>query len=134
VFLTTFALFVLRVISPRRRREGGFLGAETILKQLAEGPAKKLVGIEVKAGAPARQGSLVLDPAGNQIGVVTSGGPAPSLNMKKIAIAYVKSAFADAGKEVQVSTRGKATAAEVVKMPFVTANYYRVPKVAAAKQ
>jgi aminomethyltransferase len=120
------------VISPRRRKEGGFLGAAHILPQLTAGVERKLVGLEVKAGAPARQGSLVLDKDGNQIGTVTSGGPSPSLNMKKIAIAMVKTPFTAVGTEIQVSTRGKATAAEVIKMPFITANYYRVPKPAAA--
>lgn len=115
-------------ISPRRKREGGFLGADVVLSQLANGPERKLVGIEVKAGAPAREGAIVLDQSGNEIGTVTSGGPAPSLKMKKIALAYVKSDFAVNGTEIQVSTRGKAAPAEISPLPFVPTHYYRAPK------
>jgi len=116
------------VISPRRKREGGFLGADVILSQLQHGVSRRLVGLEVKEGAPARHGAPVLDQDGNQIGTVTSGGPAPSLNMKKIAMAYVATPHAAVGSQVKVSVRGKQGAAEVVKLPFVQTNYYRVPK------
>lgn len=44
-------------ISPKRKTNGGFLGAEKILDQLKNGASKKLVGLEIKTGAPARQGT-----------------------------------------------------------------------------
>lgn len=115
-------------ISPRRKREGGFLGADVILGQLKDGVTRKLMGVEVLGGAPARQGALILDSEGNQIGNVTSGGPAPSLGMKKVAIAYVKPEFAEAGKDIQVSVRGKSSPGKITKLPFVETHYYRVPK------
>ncbi len=115
-------------ISPRRKKEGGFLGADVVLSQLANGVSRKLVGLEIKGGAPARTGALVLDKDGQQIGSVTSGGPAPSLNMKKIAMAYVATPHANVGSEVQVSVRGKASPAETVKLPFVPNKYFRLPK------
>ena len=118
-------------ISPRRKREGGFLGSSVILEQLKSGPAKKLVGLEVLAGPPARADAKVLDAAGADAGIVTSGGPAPSLDMRKIAMAYVKTAAAEPGTAVQVEVRGKANAAKVVKLPFIETRYYRVPKPAA---
>lgn len=121
-------------ISPRRKREGGFIGSDIILSQLANGSVRKLVGLEVKSGPPAREGALVLDQDGNDIGIVTSGGPAPSLKMKKIALAYVKSDVSSVGTQIQVSTRGKAAPAEIVSLPFVPAQYYRAPKKEAAKQ
>ena len=115
-------------ISPRRKKEGGFLGADKILPQLTAGVPKKMMGVEVLAGAPARQGATLHDAEGKQIGEVTSGGPAPSLEMKKIGIAYIDSAFAEAGKSIQVNVRGKMSPAVVQALPFVKTNYYRVPK------
>ena len=41
-------------IGRRRRAEGGFLGAERILRELADGPARKRVGIRPEGRAPAR--------------------------------------------------------------------------------
>ena len=115
-------------ISPRRKREGGFLGADVILQQLKDGPKRKLSGVEILGGAPARQGAQLLDKDGKEIGVVTSGGPAPSLNMKKIAIAYIQTPFAEPETEIQVNVRGKVSPAKVVKLPFVETHYHRVPK------
>ena len=115
-------------ISPRRKREGGFLGAEHVLPQLTAGVSKKMMGVEVLAGAPARQGATLHDAEGKQVGEITSGGPAPSLNMKKIGIAFIETAFANPGQELQVNVRGKLSPAKVQALPFITTNYYRVPK------
>ena len=43
-------------IGKRRREEGGFPGAAIILRQLAEGRARKRVGIRPDGRAPAREG------------------------------------------------------------------------------
>jgi aminomethyltransferase len=115
-------------ISPKRKREGGFIGSDIILPQLTAGVSKKLMGIDIKAGAPARQGSTLHNKDGVQVGEVTSGGPAPSLNMAKIAIAFVNTDYAAPGTELQVNVRGKMSPAEVRPMPFVPTNYYRIPK------
>src|SRR5712672_115372 len=52
-------------IGKRRRAEGGFPGAAIILRQLAEGPARKRVGIRPDGRAPAREGTTIIDPAGH---------------------------------------------------------------------
>src|SRR5207248_7010578 len=75
-------------IGKRRRSEGGFPGAAIILRQLAEGTARKRVGIRPDGRAPAREGTAIVDPAGNSIGQVTSGGFGPSVNAP-IAMGYV---------------------------------------------
>ncbi|MGQ2992076.1 MAG: glycine cleavage system aminomethyltransferase GcvT [Brevundimonas sp.] len=117
----TFAL------SKSRKERADFPGAERILKELAEGPSRVRVGLSIKEGAPAREGAEVADTDGNVIGVVTSGGPSPTLG-RNIAMAYVPPAFAALGTELKVIVRGKAAAAEVVDMPFVAQRYYRKPK------
>lgn len=115
-------------ISPRRKREGGFLGAEFVLPQLTAGVSKKMMGVEILAGPPARQGATLHDAEGKQVGEITSGGPAPSLAMKKIGIAFIDAALATAGQELQVNVRGKMSPAVVQALPFVQTNYHRVPK------
>ena len=69
----------------RRRKEGGFLGAEHILKPdgKLQKVAKKRVGIKGMK-APAREGAEIYDAAGeNKIGDVTSGTFSPCLKGKR---------------------------------------------------
>lgn len=47
-------------LGKERREKGGFIGAETILQQLKEGPSRRRVGLAVD-GAPARRKSLPPD-------------------------------------------------------------------------
>mmetsp|Transcript_2668 Transcript_2668/g.6350 ORF Transcript_2668/g.6350 Transcript_2668/m.6350 type:complete len:403 (+) Transcript_2668:2-1210(+) len=109
-------------ISKRRREEANFLGAETILRQIKEGVARKRVGLLVD-GAPARDHADVFDMAGNKIGEVTSGAYSPMLKAP-IAMAYVSTPNSKLKTEVQVSVRGKLQKATVTKMPFYPSNYY----------
>ena len=114
-------------IGKARREKCDFVGGEIIKKQL-ENPAaipQRRVGLTFTGkGAPARQHSMILDMDGNTIGEVTSGGFSPVLQ-KNIAMGYVAKAFAKAGTEVQVETRGKRTPAVTSKMPFVNTTYYK---------
>ena len=117
----TFAL------SKSRKERADFNGAERVLKELADGPARVRVGLSVKEGAPAREGAEIADADGNIIGKVTSGGPSPTLG-RNIALGYVPPAFAELGTDLKVVVRGKPAAAEVIAMPFVAQRYYRKPK------
>lgn len=117
----TFAL------SKSRKEAADFNGAERILKELAEGPSRVRIALHVKEGAPAREGAEIADMDGNVIGVITSGGPSPTLG-RNIAMGYAPPAFAALGTELKVIVRGKPAAAEVVATPFVATRYYRKPK------
>ena len=66
-------------INKNRREQRDFPGAARIVKELAEGPARKCVALKVLEGAPAREGAEIADAAGTVIGVVTSGGFSPVL-------------------------------------------------------
>lgn len=110
-------------IGKRRRAEGGFLGAEVILKQLEEGPKIRRVGF-FSTGPPPRSHSEIQDEKGTNIGEVTSGGFSPCLQ-KNIAMGYVKSGSHKAGTKVNLLIRGKAYDGVVTKMPFVPAKYYK---------
>jgi aminomethyltransferase len=113
-------------ISKRRREQGGFLGADVILKQIREGVTRKRVGLLV-TGAPAREGAEIVDPAGKRVGTVTSGTFSPSLK-RPIAMGYVEAAHAKDGTKLQTIVRGKPGEAAVSKLPFVPTNYFKMAK------
>ena len=110
-------------VSKRRREAADFPGATRILAE-REGKLSRIrVGLIVE-GAPAREGAEILDASGTAIGVVTSGGFAPSLG-KAIALGFVPPTHAAQGTKLQVSVRGRAQPAEVVPTPFVPHRYFR---------
>jgi len=111
-------------IQARRRREGGFPGAAVIQRQLAEGPPRRRVGLRPEGSAPAREGTEILDAAGNAIGRVTSGGFGPTVSAP-VAMGYVAAAAAAPGTPVQLVVRGQARPARVVALPFVPHRYKR---------
>ncbi len=110
-------------INKRRRTEGGFPGADRILREIAEGAPRKCVGLTLDGRQAAREGAAVY--AGDQqVGTVTSGGFSPTLE-RPIAMAYVTSAQAAEGTALEIDIRGKRLPATVVKTPFVPHRYHR---------
>ena len=113
-------------IPKRRREEGGFPGAERILREMADGPARRRVGLRPDGKAPAREGADIVGEEGRTIGRVTSGGFGPSVGAP-IAMGYVESASAAPGGPVALMVRGKPLAARVAAMPFHPHAYFRGP-------
>lgn len=111
-------------ISKRRRAEGGFIGASRVQKELAEGVARKRVGLKPEGRAPARDGTVITDPAGREIGKVTSGGFGPSVG-GPIAMGYVETQSSVPGTKVNLLVRGNAMPAEIVKLPFIPNRFKR---------
>jgi len=111
-------------INKRRRAEGGFPGAMRVLAELQNGAVQKRVGFEVEGRQPVREGALVLDGEGNEVGKLTSGGFSPSLQ-RPIAMGYVASHLAENGTTLKLEQRGKLFDARVVPMPFVPHRYHR---------
>jgi aminomethyltransferase len=111
-------------INKRRRAEGGFPGAMRILAELDNGPAQLRVGFDIDGRQPVREGSLVLDGEGNELGRITSGGFSPSLQ-RPIAMGYIAAPFAEAGTTLKLEQRGKLFEARVAAMPFVPHRYHR---------
>ncbi|MDV3251715.1 glycine cleavage system aminomethyltransferase GcvT [Devosia sp. BK] len=110
-------------VSKRRREAADFPGAQRILAEREGQLNRKRVGLLVE-GAPAREGAEILDASGAVVGVVTSGGFAPSLG-KAIALGFVPPALTTPGTKLQVSVRDRAQPAEVVPTPFVPHRYFR---------
>ncbi|MGD9869168.1 MAG: glycine cleavage system aminomethyltransferase GcvT [Geminicoccaceae bacterium] len=111
-------------IAKRRRAEGGFPGAEVILRQLAEGPSRKLVGLKPEGRAPAREGTEIQLPDGTPLGRVTSGGFGPTVG-GPVALGYVAAAAAAPDTEVALLVRGKPMPARIAALPFVPHRYHR---------
>ena len=91
-------------------------------KQKAEGPAKKLVGIELMDKAIPRHGYTVLNMAGEPIGEVTTGYHTLSTD-KSVCMALIDAAYAKLDTEVQIQIRKKVFPGKVVKKQFYTKNY-----------
>jgi aminomethyltransferase len=111
-------------IQKRRRAEGGFSGATRILAELEQGAPQKRVGFDIEGRQPVREGALVLDGEGNEVGKITSGGFSPSLQ-RPIAMGYVATGLAEPGTELKLEQRGKLFDAKVAPMPFVPHRYHR---------
>jgi aminomethyltransferase len=105
-------------------KDSEFLGRETLaaIKE-SGGPKKKLVGLEMVERGIARDGYPVLNEAGEEIGIVTSGSPAPFLKTN-IAYAYVPTAIFESKEDVFVQVRANKVRAKQVSTPF----YKRVKK------
>lgn len=107
---------------PKHRRESGdFPGAERILRELADGPARKRVGILPDGKAPAR-GHTEIQVGGATIGEITSGGFGPTAD-GPVAMGYVAREHAKVGTELDLIVRGKPRAAKVAKLPFAPHRY-----------
>jgi len=107
----------------KMEKDSDFLGRAT-LQQIKDsgGPAKKLIGLEMVERGIARDGYFVLSSNGEQIGIVTSGSPAPFLKTN-IAYAYVPTAVAESKEDVLIQVRANKVRAKQVPTPF-----YKRPK------
>jgi len=111
-------------VSKRRMKAGDIPGYARLAAEQAGILGRRRVGLRVLQGAPAREGAPVATPAGETVGVVTSGGFSPTLSAP-IAMGYVPPTLAAPGTPLAVIVRGKAQAAEVVALPFVPHRYHR---------
>lgn len=102
--------------------KGPFIGREALQRIKAEGPRRKLVGLQMIDRGIARQGYPVVTREGKTVGEVTTGMPSPTLG-KSLALALVHSDVAKAGTELDVIVRGKPVHAQVVKTPFYQPRY-----------
>ncbi|WP_339306103.1 glycine cleavage system aminomethyltransferase GcvT [Paenibacillus sp. FSL R5-0519] len=95
---------------------GPFIGHEALLQQKNDGPARKLVGIEVlERGIPRPHYPIYAE--GVQIGEVTTGTQSPTLK-RNLGLALIDSKYAALGTPLEIEIRGKKLKAEVVKTPF----------------
>ena len=98
-----------------------FIGKDALARQKEEGPAKKLVGIELFDKAIPRHGYAVLKD-GQPIGEVTTGYHTISTD-KSVCMALIDTQFAKLDTEVDIQIRKKVFPGKVVKKQFYNKNY-----------
>ena len=98
--------------------KGDFIGRDALRNvQSSGGPKRKIIALEMVDRGIARDGYPVLDLEGREIGVVTSGSPAPYLKTN-IAMALVPAEVAANGGDVLVQVRANQVRAKQVPLPF----------------
>jgi len=98
--------------------KGDFIGRDALVAvRDSGGPKRKVVGLEMIERGIARDGYQVFDLEGKEIGVVTSGSPAPFLKTN-IAMAVVPAEVAASGSDVVVQCRANQVRAKQVPVPF----------------
>ncbi len=111
-------------IAKRRREHGGFIGASRLQNEIITGVKRKRVGIQPDGRAPAREGTVIQNPAGRAIGVITSGSFGPTIG-GPVAMGYVETEYAAEGTPLLLLVRDKALPASVVKLPFLPNRFKR---------
>ncbi|PSH61021.1 glycine cleavage system aminomethyltransferase GcvT [Phyllobacterium sophorae] len=106
------------------REKAGFIGATALLDKIAKGPRRKRVGLKPDSRQPVRSDSILVDTAGNTVGVVTSGGFGPSAGYP-VAMGYVGKDFAPIGTQVFADVRGNRIALHVHPLPFTPHRYHK---------
>ncbi|MBQ7443805.1 MAG: glycine cleavage system aminomethyltransferase GcvT [Bacteroidaceae bacterium] len=99
-----------------------FIGRDALARQKAEGPATKLVGIELEGKAIPRHGYTVLTPDGSTVGEVTTGYHAISVD-KSVCMALVRSECAALGTPLLIQIRKKTFPGTVVRKRFYDKHY-----------
>jgi glycine cleavage system T protein (aminomethyltransferase) len=111
-------------IQKRRRQDGGFPGAAVVQQQLTDGPPRRRVGLQPEGRAPMREGTVLQNDKGEEVGKVTSGGFGPTAGAP-VAMGYVTAELAAEGTPLQAVVRGKALPCRVAALPFVAHNYFK---------
>jgi aminomethyltransferase len=94
-----------------------FIGRDVLLNTKEKGPREKLVPFRMKEKGPPPRPHYGVFENGERIGEVTSGTLSPSLNWG-VGMAYVSTARAKMGAEIEIEIRGQKFPATIVKKPL----------------
>lgn len=94
-----------------------FVGRDVLLRQKEQGLRKSIVGFEVAGPRAARHGQTILH-NGAAVGVVTSGGPCPSLGNRGMGLGFVRPDLTAVGTPLSIDVRGTMVDAVVIERPF----------------
>jgi aminomethyltransferase len=95
----------------------GFTGRDVLLKTKENGPREKLVPFRMKEKGPPPRPHYAVFQNGERIGEVTSGTLSPSLNWG-VGMAYVLTAHAKIGAQIDIEIRGQKFPATIEKKPL----------------
>ncbi|HLN13020.1 MAG TPA: glycine cleavage system aminomethyltransferase GcvT [bacterium] len=94
------------------KEQTGFIGSEAVATARKDGTAEKLVPFAIEGQGIARQGNPVVGG-----GEVTSGTFSPCLE-RGIGIAYVSTARAAEGTQIEIDVRGRVRPAVIMRRPL----------------
>jgi aminomethyltransferase len=95
---------------------GDFIGKSALLEIKRQGVKRKHIGFQMTGQGIARSGYKIVK-CGQEVGKVTSGGYAPTLDVN-IGFGYVPIELATIGTEIEIMIRSKPVAAQVVNRQF----------------
>lgn len=96
--------------------DGDFVGKSALLEIKRQGVKRKHIGFQMTGQGIARSGYKIVK-CGQEVGKVTSGGYAPTLDVN-IGFGYVPIELAAIGTDIEVMVRNKPVAARVVNRQF----------------
>jgi aminomethyltransferase len=96
--------------------DGDFVGKSALLEIKRRGVKRKHIGFQMTGQGIARSGYKIVK-CGQEVGKVTSGGYAPTLDVN-IGFGYVPIELAAIGTDIEVMIRNKPVAARVVNRQF----------------
>jgi aminomethyltransferase len=94
-----------------------FIGRGVLLETKENGPREKLVPFRMKEKGPPPRSHYAVFENGERIGEVTSGTLSPSLNWG-VGMAYVSTARAKIGAQIDIEIRGQKFPATIEKKPL----------------
>ncbi len=94
-----------------------FISRDVLLKTKENGPREKLVPFRMKEKGPPPRPHYAVFQNGERIGEVTSGTLSPSLNWG-VGMAYVSTAHAKIGAQIDIEIRGQKFPALIEKKPL----------------
>jgi glycine cleavage system T protein (aminomethyltransferase) len=94
-----------------------FIGRDILLETKENGPREKLVPFRMKEKGPPPRPHYAVFENGERIGEVTSGTLSPSLNWG-VGMAYVSTARAKLGAQIDIEIRGQKFPATIEKKPL----------------
>jgi len=97
--------------------KSNFIGRDVLLETKEKGPREKLVPFRMKEKGPPPRPHYAVFENGERIGEVTSGTLSPSLNWG-VGMAYVSTARAKIGAQIDIEIRGQKFPAIIEKKPL----------------
>jgi len=97
--------------------KSNFVGRDVLLETKEKGPREKLVQFRMKEKGPPPRPHYAVFENGERIGEVTSGTLSPSLNWG-VGMAYVSTARAKVGAQIDIEIRGQKFPATIEKKPL----------------
>jgi aminomethyltransferase len=94
-----------------------FIGRDVLLETKEKGPREKLVPFRMKEKGPPPRPHYAVFENGERVGEVTSGTLSPSLNWG-VGMAYVSTARAKIGGQIDIEIRGQKFPATIEKKPL----------------